>query len=75
MRIGIDLGGTKIEGIALDDAGQELYRKRIDAPQGSYHKTLHALTQLIAEIESNTQMSGSVGIGIGDSFSKLSEWL
>ena len=64
MRIGIDLGGTKIEGIALDDAGQELYRKRIDAPQGSYHKTLHAITQLITEIESNTQTSGSVGIGI-----------
>lgn len=64
MRIGIDLGGTKIEGIALDDAGQELYRKRIDAPQGSYHKTLHAITQLITEIESNTQTSASVGIGI-----------
>ena len=64
MRIGIDLGGTKIEGIALDDAGQELYRKRIDAPQGSYHKTLHAITQLIAEIESNIQTSASVGIGI-----------
>jgi len=64
MRIGIDLGGTKIEGIALDDAGHELLRKRIDAPQGSYHKTLHAITQLVFEIESSTQSTGSVGVGI-----------
>ncbi|MCW9031290.1 MAG: ROK family protein, partial [Gammaproteobacteria bacterium] len=52
MRIGIDLGGTKIEGIALDDTGHELYRKRIDAPQGNYHDTLNAIIQLVADIES-----------------------
>lgn len=64
MRIGIDLGGTKIEGIALDNAGDELLRKRIDAPQGNYHNTLHAITKLIAEIESSTGQTGTVGIGI-----------
>ncbi|MCW8901781.1 MAG: ROK family protein [Gammaproteobacteria bacterium] len=64
MRIGIDLGGTKIEGIALDDTGHELYRKRIDAPQGNYHDTLNAIIQLVADIESNTKSTGSVGIGI-----------
>jgi len=64
MRIGIDLGGTKIEGIALDDAGDELSRIRIAAPQGNYHSTLHAITKLIAEIESSTGQTGTVGIGI-----------
>jgi len=64
MRIGIDLGGTKIEGIALDDAGHELIRKRIDAPQGDYHNTLNAIVELVSDIETQTQLQGSVGIGI-----------
>lgn len=64
MRIGIDLGGTKVEGIALDDAGHELTRKRINAPQGNYHNTLHAISNLVHEIESETQSHGSVGVGI-----------
>ena len=64
MRIGIDLGGTKIEGIALNDAGQVLIRKRIDAPQGNYQNTLIAIVNLISDIEEKTQLKGSVGIGI-----------
>lgn len=64
MRIGIDLGGTKIEGIALDDAGKELVRKRFDAPQGSYKNTLSAIVELVTLLESETQLMGSVGIGI-----------
>ena len=64
MRIGIDLGGTKIEGIALDDAGDELFRKRIKAPQGNYQNTLHAIADLVANIESETKLNGTVGIGI-----------
>lgn len=64
MRIGIDLGGTKIEGIALDNAGNELTRKRIKAPQGNYHKTVKAIIDLVAGIESETQLTGTVGIGI-----------
>lgn len=64
MRIGIDLGGTKIEGIALDDNGDELIRKRVDAPQGNYKNTLNAIINLICYIESETQSKGSVGIGI-----------
>ena len=51
MRIGIDLGGTKIEAIALDESGVELQRKRIATPQGDYHATLNAIAQLIADIE------------------------
>lgn len=63
MRIGIDLGGTKIEGIALSDAGDELYRLRIDTPQGDYPGTLRAIGQLIQSIENETGKQGSIGIG------------
>ncbi len=64
MRIGIDLGGTKIEGIALDDSGEELFRKRIESPQGNYENTLAAIVELVNFIESETNIIGSVGIGI-----------
>jgi len=64
MRIGIDLGGTKIEAIALDDNGKECFRKRISSPQGSYQNTLDALINLINEVETTTQTIATVGIGI-----------
>lgn len=64
MRIGIDLGGTKIEGIALDDVGNELFCKRISSPQGDYQNTLNAIVDLVKEIENVTQTTGTVGIGI-----------
>jgi fructokinase len=64
MRIGIDLGGTKIEGIALDDAGTILYRERIETPRDDYAATVAAITQLISAIEKQTGRQGSVGIGI-----------
>ena len=46
MRIGIDLGGTKIEGIVLDDEGTERARQRIDSPQGDYGATILSIKQL-----------------------------
>lgn len=64
MRIGIDLGGTKIEVIALSDQGEELFRKRIPTPRGSYPDTLHAIKSLVDDAEAATQQKGSVGIGI-----------
>lgn len=64
MRIGIDLGGTKIEAIALDNSGKELIRKRIDSPQGNYPHTLEAIRDLVQETEAITGQTGSVGIGI-----------
>lgn len=69
MRIGVDLGGTKIEAIALSDAGQELARERIDAPRGSYQATLAALTALIGRIDTRASLiepssRASVGLGI-----------
>lgn len=63
MRIGIDLGGTKIEAIALDEAGQELARKRVSTPAGDYEKILHSIKQLIDDVETSTGRQGSIGIG------------
>ena len=62
MRIGIDLGGTKIEGIALSDAGNELFRHRISTPQGEYQGTLQSIADLINKIEAAVGEKGSIGI-------------
>ena len=62
IKIGIDLGGTKIEGIALSDAGNELFRHRISTPQGDYQGTLHSIVDLIKQIESGAGEKGSIGI-------------
>ena len=63
MKIGIDLGGTKIEGIALSDAGDELFRKRVPTPQGDYPGILQAIAELVANLEAETGQQGSIGIG------------
>lgn len=63
MRIGIDLGGTKIEGIALSDGGRELARLRVATPPDDYAATLRAVADLVAAIEEQTRASGTVGIG------------
>ena len=64
MRIGVDLGGTKIEALALDREGIELYRRRIDSPRDDYDATLSAITALVDEVETETGGRGSVGIAI-----------
>ncbi len=64
MRIGIDLGGTKIEGIAIADTGEERARRRIAAPRGDYGNTLSAVSGLVAGIERDVATPCSVGIGI-----------
>lgn len=53
MRIGIDLGGTKIEGIALAPGGRQLDRRRVAAPRGSYDDTIRAIVDLVNAIESD----------------------
>jgi len=62
VKIGIDLGGTKIEGIALSEAGEELFRQRIATPQGDYQRTLHSIVDLIKQIETGIDEQGSIGI-------------
>jgi fructokinase len=63
MRIGIDLGGTKIEGIVLDDAGMERARLRVDTPQGSYEDTVQAVASVVAELERKVGTRCHVGVG------------
>jgi fructokinase len=63
MRIGIDLGGTKIEAIALDAGGVTRARRRIQSPRGDYRATIEAIADLIAAIEHETSERGSIGVG------------
>jgi fructokinase len=64
IRIGVDLGGTKIEGLALDAAGQELCRKRVPTPRGSYDEIVAAVVDLVQLIDGACGERGSIGIGI-----------
>jgi len=70
MRIGIDVGGTKIEGIAIDDNGRELLRRRVPTPVGDYQATLAAVVGLVQDIESHTGQRGSVGVGTPGAISR-----
>jgi fructokinase len=64
MLIGIDWGGTKIEGIAMTPEGQELARLREDTPRGDYQGCLDIIVDLVARLERETGQTGSIGIGI-----------
>jgi fructokinase len=66
QRIGIDLGGTKIEALTLDPAGKEVFRKRIPAPRGDYAATLAAVAALVRDAG-----DGTVGVGIPGALSKV----
>ena len=63
MRIGIDLGGTKIEGIGLDADTLVAVRRRVATPR-DYGGTLDVIARLVAEIEAEVGRTGSVGVGI-----------
>jgi len=70
LRLGIDLGGTKTEIVALDARGAELLRRRIPTPQGDYRATLAALAHLVREAERELGANGTVGIGTPGSISR-----
>ena len=72
LRIGIDLGGTKIEVIALGAAGQELARHRVPTPQGDYAATLAAVVGLVERVERETGRRGTVGVGTPGALSRVS---
>jgi fructokinase len=63
VRIGIDLGGTKIEAIALSPSGEEIARRRVGTPR-DYDGSLAAISTLVNEIETVTHRTGTVGVGI-----------
>ena len=67
MRIGIDLGGTKIEALALDAGGREVFRKRVLTPRGDYDATVRTIATLVEECG-----DGTVGNGIPGALSKVS---
>ena len=64
IRIGVDLGGTKIEAIALGNDHTELVRRRVDTPRDDYRGTLGAIVELVSHLEEELGRQGSVGIGI-----------
>ncbi|EMM0379113.1 fructokinase [Pluralibacter gergoviae] len=72
MRIGIDLGGTKTEVIALSDRGEALYRHRLPTPRDDYRQTIEVIARLVEAAEKETGQRGSVGIGIPGAISPFS---
>ncbi|QYJ77439.1 fructokinase [Shewanella acanthi] len=63
LRMGVDLGGTKIELVALNEEGIELFRKRVPTPR-EYEGTLQAVVGLVKEAEVTLGEKGTVGVGI-----------
>lgn len=64
MRIGIDLGGTKIEAIVLAPDGDIPFRRRVATPRGDYDGTIEAIASLVGEAEAAIGCAASVGIGM-----------
>jgi fructokinase len=64
MHVGVDWGGTKIEAIALSQAGESLARVRVDTPRADYPGCLTAIAQLVGQVESQAGGRGPVGVGI-----------
>ncbi|MEO8938314.1 MAG: ROK family protein [Burkholderiaceae bacterium] len=63
-RVGLDLGGTKIEAIALEDTGCEVWRGRVATPAGDYDATIATLRGLVLAIERELQRDVTVGVGM-----------
>lgn len=72
MRIGVDLGGTKIEVLALDDSGCERFRERVPTPRADYAATLATIVKLVEDAERSAGRCRAVGIGIPGSLSPYS---
>ena len=70
MRIGIDLGGTKIEGLALADDGRELARLRVATPREDYAKTIEAIVSTVHALEREAGQQGRIGVGIPGTLSR-----
>lgn len=68
IRIGIDLGGTKTEGIALDDGGNQMARRRVPTPRDDYEATVRGIVDLVAAIEQEAGGDAALGqasVGVG----------
>ncbi len=71
MPVGIDLGGTKIEAVALDDAGAEIFRERVLTPRGDYHATLAAIAGLVDHAEAVAGPQKGIGVAIPGCVSRV----
>lgn len=71
VRFGIDLGGTKIEIIALDRANRLCYRRRVATPRNNYLATLSAIVDLVTVAETELGCQGTVGIGTPGTISRV----
>lgn len=71
LRIGIDLGGTKIAGIALDEAGAVLAERRVLTPREDYSGTLQAIVDLVEGLEIEAGATGTVGLGMPGAISPV----
>jgi fructokinase len=71
LRIGVDLGGTKIEFIALDRDGRELHRHRVATPREDYEGTVRQIKEGVKQIERELQRSATVGVGIPGTVSSV----
>jgi fructokinase len=71
MRIGVDLGGTKLEVVCLDDDGAQRLRRRVPTPRGDYPATLAAIRGAVLEAERDLGVRGTVGVGIPGAISPV----
>ncbi len=71
INLGIDLGGTKIEVLALNQSGEERFRKRVATPQGDYQATLDSIALLIEQAEDELAIRSFVGIATPGIVSQL----
>jgi fructokinase len=71
VRIGVDLGGTKIEFVALDRDGRELHRRRLATPREDYEATVRAIKDGVEQIERELQRRATVGVGIPGTVSSI----
>src|SRR5260370_6627807 len=71
VRVGVDLGGTKIEFLAMDSQGGELHRRRTSTPRFDYDATVRAVSAGVEQIEKELGCTASVGVGIAGTISTL----
>ncbi len=71
VRVGVDLGGTKIEFLAMDSHGRELHRRRASTPRFDYDATVRAVSAGVEEIEKELGCKATVGVGIPGTISRL----
>src|SRR5262249_41391355 len=71
LRIGVDLGGTKIEFIALGSDGRELSKHRVPTRRGDYDRTVRAIKEGVEQIERSSSRCATVGVGIPGTISRI----